>query len=134
VLASITVVGTVAGVVWGLSGRQAVDPGPSPTTTATASRAAGAAESAPRGLTVRAAEGRLEVSWTMPDASVTPFLDAQPSPGDSLQLGPGEDRVTLVDVEPGQRYCFRLTGLVRQPDGSIATYPYEGEPVCATPL
>lgn len=134
VLATVAVVGTVAGVVWGLSGRDEPTPGPDPTTTATASRATDAAESAPRDLTVRAAEGRLEVSWTMPDASVTPFLDVQPQAGDSLQLDPGEDRVTLVDVEPGRQYCFRVTGLVRLDDGSYETYPYEGEPVCATPL
>lgn len=134
VLATVAVVGTVGGVVWGLSGRADPEPGPSPSTTATASRATDAAESGPRGLTVRAAEGRLEVTWTMPDASVTPFLDAQPRPGDSLRLEPGEDRVTLVDVDPGQQYCFRLTGLVKLADGSLQTYPHEGEPVCATPL
>lgn len=134
VLAAVAVVGTVAGVVWGLAGRDEPTPGPDPTTTATASRATDAAESAPRDLTVRASEGRLEVSWTMPDASVTPFLDVQPQAGDSLQLDPGEDRVTLVDVEAGQQYCFRVTGLVKLADGTYETYPYEGEPVCATPL
>ncbi len=128
----VAVLGTAAGVVWGVAnGREG--PAPEPSVTVTGSVAPDAGQNAPRDLAVRAAEGRLEVSWTLPDEAVTPLVRAEPEVGDALRFAPGQTEVTLYDVAPGTSYCFSLSGIARV-SGEVVSYPPQGEPVCGTPL
>ena len=129
----VAVLGTVLGVVWGALRGDGEEPVTDPTVTQTSTVPPDAAASAPRDLTVRAAEGRLELSWSLPDESVTPIVRSQPQAGDMQSMTPGQTSLTLVDVEPGTSYCFTLLGL-KKVGSQLETYPGAAEPVCGTPL
>ncbi len=132
-VAVVAVLGTGAGVVWGVLRGGGGEPLVDPTVTGTSTIPPDAAESAPRGLTVRAAEGRLELSWTLPDETMTPIVRSEPAVGDMQSMNPGQTSLTLVDVEAGTSYCFTILGLKKV--GEVyESYPGDGEPVCATPL
>ena len=87
-VAVVAVLGTGAGVVWGVLRGGGGEPLVDPTVTGTSTIPPDAAESAPRGLTVRAAEGRLELSWTLPDETMTPIVRSEPAVGDMQSMNP----------------------------------------------
>ena len=132
-VAVVAVLGTGAGIVWGVLRGGGGEPVIDPTVTGTSTIPPDAAESAPRDLTVRAAEGRLELSWTLPDEAMTPIVRSEPAVGDMQSMQPGQTGLTLVDVEAGTSYCFTILGLKKVGD-VYESYPGEGEPVCAAPL
>ena len=129
----IAVLGAVGGVVWWLGGAGDEPPSPPPTTVDAQPLDPGEAGGlSPRQVSVRGDAGRLEIAWLLPDPAVIPYVRITPEVGQPLQLSPGQEAVTITDVEPGTQYCVTVAGLLAE-NGKLTPVPATGDPVCGTP-
>lgn len=127
----VALAGAVAGVVWELGRSGPTEPPPE--VVDAPSLAPGEASGlSPRQVSVVADSGRLDIAWLLPDPAVIPYVRITPATGEQLQLTPGQESVTVTDVDPGTQYCVTVAGLLSE-GGQLTPVPASGDPACGTP-